>query len=65
MRKITNLSIRCKWETLKNWQCIKNLFVPLYVVKMFLKMQRHTIYKMYFRFVCILTHALCITSIVK
>ncbi len=28
--KITDLSILCKWETLKNWQCIKYLFAPLY-----------------------------------
>ncbi len=30
--KITDLSILCKWETLKNRQCIKYLFAPLYVV---------------------------------
>ncbi len=29
--KITDLSILCKWETLKIWQCIKYLFAPLYV----------------------------------
>ncbi len=28
--KITDLSILCKWETLKNQQCIKYLFAPLY-----------------------------------
>ncbi len=27
--KITDLSILCKWENLKNRQCIKYLFVPL------------------------------------
>ncbi len=30
--KITDLSILCKWETLKNRQCIKYLFAPLYVL---------------------------------
>ncbi len=29
--KITDLSILCKWETLKNRQCIKYLFAPLYI----------------------------------
>ncbi len=29
--KITDLSILCKWETLKNHQCIKYLFTPLYI----------------------------------
>ncbi len=32
--KITDISILCKWETLKNRQCIKYLFAPLYVVKL-------------------------------
>ncbi len=27
--KITDLSIFCKWENLKNRQCIKYLFAPL------------------------------------
>ncbi len=27
--KITDLSILCKWENLKNRQCIKYLFAPL------------------------------------
>ncbi len=31
MMKITDLSILCKWKTLKNRQCIKYLFVPLYI----------------------------------
>ncbi len=30
--KITDLSILCKWKTLKNRQCIKYLFAPLYIV---------------------------------
>ncbi len=30
--KITDLSILCKWENLKNWQYIKYLFAPLYVL---------------------------------
>ncbi len=30
--KMTDLSILCKWESLKNCQCIKYLFAPLYVV---------------------------------
>ncbi len=30
--KITDLSILCKWVTLKNWQCIKYLFAPLYMI---------------------------------
>ncbi len=30
--KITDLSILCKWENLKNCQCIKCLFAPLYVL---------------------------------
>ncbi len=30
-----HLSIFCKWENLKNWQCIKYLFAPLYVANMF------------------------------
>ncbi len=29
--KITDLSILCKWEKLKNRQCIKYLFAPLYM----------------------------------
>ncbi len=29
--KITDLSILYKWETLKNRQCIKYLFDPLYI----------------------------------
>ncbi len=29
--KITDLSILCKWETLKNQQVIKYLFAPLYM----------------------------------
>ncbi len=29
--KITDLSILCKWENLKNWQCIKYLFAPIYI----------------------------------
>ncbi len=29
--KIADLSILCKWENLKNRQCIKYLFAPLYV----------------------------------
>ncbi len=29
--KITDLSILCKWENLKNRQCIKYLFAPLCV----------------------------------
>ncbi len=29
--KITDLSILCKWENLKNQHCIKYLFAPLYV----------------------------------
>ncbi len=29
--QITDLSILCKWETLKNRQCIKYLFAPLYM----------------------------------
>ncbi len=29
--KITDLSILCKWENLKNRQCIKYLFAPLYI----------------------------------
>ncbi len=29
--KITDLSILCKWETLKNRLCIKYLFAPLYI----------------------------------
>ncbi len=29
--KITDLSILCKWENLKNRQCIKHLFAPQYV----------------------------------
>ncbi len=28
---ITDLSILCKWDTLKNRQCIKYLFAPPYV----------------------------------
>ncbi len=31
--KMTDLSILCKWETLKNHQCIKYLFAPLYIIK--------------------------------
>ncbi len=30
--KMTDLSILCKWENLKNRQCIKYLFAPLYLV---------------------------------
>ncbi len=30
--KITDLSILCKWENLKNNQCIKYLFAPVYIV---------------------------------
>ncbi len=29
--KITDLFILCKWENLKNRQCIKYLFSPLYI----------------------------------
>ncbi len=29
--KITDLSILCKWENLKDRQCIKYLFAPLYM----------------------------------
>ncbi len=29
--KITDLSILCKWENLKNRQCIKYLFARLYI----------------------------------
>ncbi len=29
--KFTDLSILCKLESLKNWQCIKYLFAPLYL----------------------------------
>ncbi len=29
--KITDLSILCKWENVKNRQCIKYLFYPLYM----------------------------------
>ncbi len=31
--KITDLSILCKGENLKNRQCIKYLFSPLYVLQ--------------------------------
>ncbi len=31
--KITDLSILCKWENLKNWQRIKYLFAPLYIFR--------------------------------
>ncbi len=31
LMKITDLSILCKWGNLKNRQCIKNLFGPLYM----------------------------------
>ncbi len=31
--KITDLSILCKWENLKNRQCIKYLFAPLYITR--------------------------------
>ncbi len=31
--KMTDLSILCKWENLKNRQCIKYLFAPLYINK--------------------------------
>ncbi len=37
MMKITDLSILCKWETLKNRQFIKYLFAPLYTWYVFLK----------------------------
>ncbi len=37
--KITDLSILCKWENVKNRQCIKYLFAPLYV-KPYLKYLR-------------------------
>ncbi len=30
--KITDLSILCKWENMKNRQCIKYLFAPLYIL---------------------------------
>ncbi len=30
--KITDLSILCKWEILRNRQCIKYLFAPLYIL---------------------------------
>ncbi len=29
--KITDLSILCKWDNLKNRQCIKYVFAPLYI----------------------------------
>ncbi len=29
--KITDLSILCKWKKLKNRQCIKYLFAPMYI----------------------------------
>ncbi len=29
--KITDLSVLCKWENLKNRQCFKYLFAPLYI----------------------------------
>ncbi len=29
--KITDLSILCKWKTLKNQQCIKYVFAPIYI----------------------------------
>ncbi len=33
--KITDLSIHCKLENMKNWQCSKYLFAPLYIVPVY------------------------------
>lgn len=30
--KNTDLSILCKWENVQNWQCMKHIFSPLYIV---------------------------------
>ncbi len=40
--KITDLSILCKWENLKNRQCIKYLFSPLYIYIYIYLISKHT-----------------------
>ncbi len=37
MMKITDLSILCKWKNVKNLQCIKYLFAPMYMELVWLR----------------------------